>query len=321
MSIKGLSPAFANDAVYSALHLVGFFFVNMLVTGLVVWALMEFIDLKINKHPKALFALLLAIGTFIPGFGLVGGGILMVLLKRHTGDFKPVAFDFYEEIEYTRKNPIKTVSYGVGWASTRLQSNQFSTEQRKQALHTVTRGGLKDANFMYSQLVSDDVEELRVCAFSMLENQQNRLHQKINGLLKSLSATPDPWQSVFIEKQLALLYWELVYLNLSDHEFRALLLERSTYFAGKALDILNEDPSLWILLSRIDTLQGRKKEAYRHLQYAAEYGAPVSRIIPFFAEMAYQQKDYQTVKQLLSSDTSLKYIIKINKIVNFWCDK
>ena len=286
---------------------------------LVALVLSKVVHVETNKRSVAFFFLLLIIGTFIPVLGLCMVVVFVLLLRHYSVDFNPVELNTFAQVEYTRKNPVNIVAYGSGWASTRLQSSNFSTDQRKQALQGITRGTPKDSNLIYNQLVSDDVEELRVCAFSMLENQQNYIHEKINQLLKTYNEMTDVNKKAFMAKQLALLYWELIYRNLSDYEFRKLLLERSTFFANIALAVFKEDATLWILLSRIEITKGEKQKGLTNLEIAAKYNAPKSKVLPFLAELAYQKHDYNGVKRFLGEDSSMRFILKINKVIRFWC--
>lgn len=295
------------------------FFVNFLLTGLIVLSLVNLVSIDVNKQRRAFSFLLMGIGTFIPLIGIFVVLLVTLLLKKYGKDFYPIEVNTYHDVEYSRKNPIKTVAYGTGWADIRLNSSKFSQDERKQALQSISRGLPKDANLIYSKLVSDDLEELRICSFSMLEIQQDYLQSKINLLLKKHQDNTDPKKKAFLAKLLALLYWELVYRNLSDQEFRSILLERSSYFANQSLAVLSDDATLLILISKINIQEGKLEESLQNLKKAAAFQAPASKIIPYLAELAYENKDYKTVKQLLNSDHSLRYIFKINKIVNFWC--
>ena len=64
---------------------------------------------------------------------------------------------------------------------------------------------------------------------------------------------------------------------------------------------------------------GNTEEGLKDLDIASTYEAPQSKIIPYLAEVAYNNQDYNLVKKYLNSDNSLEYILKINKIVKFWC--
>lgn len=300
-------------------EVIVFFLVNFGLSCLIVYALLQFVTLEINKRKRAFSIFLISIATFIPLLGNLASIIIVLLLKKYSKDFHPIEMNLFPPVEYTRKKAVQRVSYGTSWANVRLQSSNFTEEERKKALLSVTRGVPRDANLIYSQLVSDDMEELRICAFSMLENQQDYLQSHINQLLKKFHATIDTDMRAFIAKQIALLYWEIVYRNLSDREFRAISLERSHYYTDLALQHRGKDMTLWVLLARINNESGKFKEVKECLAIASKFDAPSSKILPYLAELAYENREFPAVKRYLCSDSSLLYVFKIHKIVKFWC--
>ncbi len=297
------------------------FFLSLGISLLITFLLINLIQLDLVKRKKEFSLLLICIGTFIPFLGNIVVVVAVLLLKKFGEDFQPHIINLYPQVEYARKNPVEVVAHGTSWADVRLHSSNYSTEERNKALYSVSKGLPRDTNRIYSSLVSDDSEELRICAFSMLENQQNYLQKKINQFIKKSEETVDPDKIAFLAKQLALLYWELVYRNLADQEFRSILLEQSNFYANIALESLPEDTTLLILLARINMENKQLKEGLSYLSRASELNAPKSKIYPYLAELAYKKRDYNTVKESLCLDTSFRYILKINKVVEFWCGK
>jgi hypothetical protein len=301
--------------------IVGLFFLNVGISVLITLLLLNFIKLNIVKRHREFGLLSICIGSFIPILGSIFIILVFYLLKKFTKDFLPIEINAYPQIEYARKNPVNIKAYGNSWADVRLHSSQYSPEERNQALYSVSKGLPRDTNLIYSSLVSDNLEELRICAFSMLENQQDYLQKKINQLLKRNEEVLEPQKKAFIAKQLALLYWELVYRNLADHEFRSILLEQSYFYANLALEELTTDATLIILLSRICMESNKIEEGVTDLSVAAKMNAPSSKIIPYLAELAYKKKNFSSVRDYLCSDSSFRYVLRINKIVEFWCKK
>lgn len=165
---------------------IALFFVNFLISVLVSYALLNFFNLSIFKRRREFTYLLVSLGTFIPLLGnlfIIAG---MYLLKKYGKDFQPVDINVYPTLEYSRKNPVKIVAYATSWANIRLHSSTYSSEQRHQALSSISRGLPRETNLIYSSLVSDDLEELRISAFSMLEAQQDYLQTKISQLIKNM---------------------------------------------------------------------------------------------------------------------------------------
>ncbi len=256
---------------------------------------------------------------FVPVLGSFFILVAVYYLKNYRHATYPVEIVPFHNPIYIRKDSVQVESYAEGWAAIRLERSSFPAEERKQALITVSRGAKQNVNRLYNQLVSDDMEELRICAFSLLENQQNFLHEKINELLKIYSKTLQDANKAYCAKQLAFLYWELIYLNLGEKEFRKIILGKSKYYAEMAHLFYKNDPFILVLLARIHMTQGRLEQGINLLCEAVQCHAPNSKIYPYFAELAFAKKDYEAVRQYLADDKSFTAIFKIRPLVTFWC--
>lgn len=299
--------------------LIQLFLFNGLISVSVTLLLINGLKLATVKRKWAFAWLLIGIGAFIPLIGILLIILLSVLLRIYGIDFRPIEINVFSQVVYARRKPIKTAALGTNWANVRLQSSTFTKSERVGALHGISRGLSRDSNLIYANLVSDDLEELRICAFSLLEKQQDFLQSHINILLKKHQKEHQSSYKAFLAKQIALLYWELVYQNLAAQEFRLLLLERSHFFAKEALNLLTDDASLLVLLAKISIEYKKMDEAMHYLTKALARNAPGCKIIPYLAEIAYQRKDYQYLRDCLRKDFSLRYIFKVNGVVNFWC--
>lgn len=274
----------------------------------------------INSQRKSFFMLLLNIQLFVP----LLGSFLVLLTVFFLKTYKKIIYPFdivrFKNTIYIRKEPVKIECYGEGWASVRLDEPLFSPLERRQALVSLSKSVKKRANPIYNQLLSDDEEELRIWAFSLLENQQNFIHEKINGLLKIYRQSKNEEKKAFYSKNLALLYWELIYLNLGEKEFRKIILEKSKLYAEKALNFYQQDPFLWILLARIFMEMGEVAKGLEFLRTAEKNHAPLSKIYPYFAEHSFLSRDFDRVQQYLGYDPAFKDILKLSKMITFWCE-
>ena len=290
-----------------------------LFSTLLAWVAVRRTPFEHNNNKYSWFFFLLIMQIFTPCLGQIILLLILPFLKNYQKKIHPVDIAAFQNPIYVRTNPIQTLSYSEGWATVRLKVTQFSDPERKQALISLNRGSKKNINHLYHQLVSDDMEELRICAFSLLESQQNHLHDKINELLKIYQKTVLLKTKTFYAKQLAFLYWELIYLNLGEHDFRKIMLDKSKYYAEIALENSQHDPFLFVLLSRIHAENNRVEAENEALLCAQKYQAPTSKIFPYLAEKNYHQHNYTHVQHYLSADKSFKSILKLRNIINFWC--
>lgn len=272
------------------------------------------------QQRKLYWWFLISVNTFIPLLGWLITCSASFLLRRYTKQAHSVKINILPRINYTKDKAAGVQAFGAGWAMVRLQSAHFAREERTKALIGINQSGFgRDINIINRQLLSDNMDELRLYAFSLLENQQNQVNKFISQFSKALEETHDVVRRAKIEKQLALLYWELVYLRLSDEELRQFVLEKSRNFAESALKVLNQDAILWVLLARIHMEKHDTKQAIEALNTAIKYHGPNSKTYPFFAEFSFKQRDYVQVKKYLSMDISFNNIPKLSHIVEYWC--
>ncbi len=286
----------------------------------IAWLVLQQARPHIGAH-KALpfFVFLLILQTFIPLLGQVIAITSIAWLRRYRAEVYPCEILSFQNPMYIRTTPIAVTAYAEGWASLRLNFAAFPEHERKQALISLSRGAKQYSNLLYQQLVADDLEELRICAFSLLENQQDFIHDKINELLKIYNQTPPSAIQAFYAKQIAWLFWELIYLNLGDKDFRLVILERSLHYANIALAWSPQDPTLLILSARIAMAQQQTTASVQLLQKAAQLHAPHSKIAPYMAEQAFYEHDFAKVRQYLAHDAAFQHILKLRDVVNFWC--
>jgi len=297
------------------------FFINAMLSAIIAFVLTHFFRPDLAKRKSSFFFLLLSFGTFIPVFGNLTSCMVIFLLRKYGKIFHQFEIAVFPEMDYSKKKAINTVSFGAGWATVRLQSTKFSESERKEALVSVGRKVKKETNLIYSQLVSDEMEELRICAFSLLEIQQDAINKKINQFLKEYEKNNSVVKRAFVAKQLALLYWELVYFNLAEHELRKIILQQSEHFAKKALETLTQDSTLWVLIANINLKNENYAAGLEAFRTADKLNAPHSKTYPYLAEISFDKHDYKKVKEYLNSDPSFAEIPKLNKIVQFWCPK
>lgn len=305
----------------SSFDMLDFLILNTLVSIVVTLILMYTANIDVIKRKGGFFWLSVGISSFVPGIGLPLIIFVIILLKLYVINFNPLDIQSYPFLIYARKKPVNTIAYPIGWATMRLYSDKFNAVERMQALRSLHKGRPREVNSIYRSLVSDEQEELRISAFSLLENQHTYLQKRIHALLKKFNAEENEANKAWLSKQLALLYWENIYRGLADHEFLTILHERSTYYAQYSLNTIKNDPTLYILLASLAREKNDKEACKYYLAEAAKNHAALSNVTPYFAEFAYQQKDFKEVRSLLSSDVSFKYLFKMSKIVNFWCMK
>lgn len=295
------------------------FLINFIFSALLAWLLIKVIDERLVKQRLAFFGLLTAFCTFLPFFGLFVAVISLSLLSRYQKLSPEVTIKTFPPLYYTDEKIIKVSAYGAGWAKIRLESQEFSKNVREHALISINKTIGREINQLNRQLLSDSTDELRLFAFSLLEKEQDMINNKISELLQAYAHVESSEKKALIEKYLAALYWELTYLNLAETEFRQLVIDKCRYFLERAVEVLTNDYSLWCMLAQVYKETGHIELSIDALKTAEQLGAPSTKVYPYLAEYSFMKHHYNEVRKYLSHDVSCRDILKLNKVVDYWC--
>lgn len=106
-SLPGLFAALFRQSPTTDL-ILNVFFLNLGISLLITFLLVNLIQLDLVKRKKEFSFLLICIGTFIPFLGNIVVIIAIFLLKKFGEDFQPHIINLYPQVEYARKNPVES---------------------------------------------------------------------------------------------------------------------------------------------------------------------------------------------------------------------
>ena len=89
-------------------------------------------------------------------------------------------------------------------------------------------------------------------------------------------------------------------------------------YAAEALATVREDPALHFLHGRLLHEESRYAEAGRAYERALELGLPAGRVVPYLAELAYEQRDFAEVRRLLGTLGGWLGTPRLAPIVDYW---
>lgn len=162
----------------------------------------------------------------------------------------------------------------------------------KDFLHPITFSLIK-------KVVSENNEEARLYAFSLLSTTENRINDQIEKLLRAFKSNPPQRQKAYILSRIAQLYWELIYLRIPDKELEEFYLDKALKYILDALSI-EENAEFFFVAGRIYLKRGDIKQAKDHFQRAFNTSKPNLRIkvIPYLAEVYFKEGNLDLVKEL-----------------------
>ena len=144
----------------------------------------------------------------------------------------------------------------------------------------------------------DPVDEVRLLAYSMLDNKEKKIDLKIHQSLLHFSDDKlDPVSAAVIHQTLAESYWELSYLLLVQGQSKVHILKSAYHHANEALKTCGTDAGLNLLHARLGLNLDLFKEAAQSLDQAEKYGMPIMKLAPWRAELAFARRRFEEVTQ------------------------
>ncbi len=253
---------------------------------------------------------------FIPVFGIFIGFMITLLRLRTTN--KKFAYIIHNTINLNEAKPTQP-KYGAGGALIHLFQQDKTASERTDALFMLGQRQLSTVNQLMHQLLLDNQDEMRLLAFNILDQQQNLITEDVKKLLNLLK-TMQPWSEAHarVEKNLAILYWEMVYRQLVVHELEESMLNQAKIYAVSACNMLKDDPSLWVLIGKIYLKMNKYSDAESAFQQAFSCKIAVAQALPYLAEIKYNLHDYLGVYQCLRESDTLLDIARVAPVKRFW---
>lgn len=190
---------------------------------------------------------------------------------------------------------------------------------RMQALLTLQAVPGRVANPILEGLLGDDVDDVRLLAFGMLDSEEKKISTHIQHELTLLAGELDEVQRRACQLHLAELHWEMVYAGLAQGELRRHIL-------GQALDYLTQalahepepTPGMLFLKGRIQLTQGHIEDAATTIEQALQLGLSPASALPYLAEIAFKQRHFDRVADYMAQVSRLHIAPKTRAIADLW---
>ncbi|WP_198039144.1 hypothetical protein [Paraburkholderia sp. SOS3] len=211
------------------------------------------------------------------------------------------------------------VSHGGGARlQARLVNTQVNASDRLSALVAIQSMPTRTTGTLLRDLLADPIEDVRLIAYGTLDQAENDVMQKIFQTAQTLELAQTDSERHAINRQLAELYFELVYQNLVQGAVYTHTLEQADHYASAALEIDAGDAALWLIRGRLALAQGAAADAAGYLARAQALGFPRERLVPWLAEAAFLQRDYARVAELLASLGHASALPLLKPVVQYW---
>ena len=264
----------------------------------VAWALMP----ANYKHPRLwVMFLLFNLSFFIPIIGLFGFAIgsLVASWLPYFNNSQQIKIVHSPEYELPKHNK------ETGWRSARvrqqLSDKQTPVELRMKALLALQNMPARHASGILREALSDSSDDLRLLAYGMLDSREKQITQRIQQSLINYQQAHSSQERYLPARELAELYWELVYQNLVQGDMRNFALDQVQKYTTEALKEKVKDAGLWSISGRMWTMRGDYVRATGCFSTAIKQGFPLARAEPYLAELAFLRQDYQSTRRIMKN--------------------
>jgi tetratricopeptide (TPR) repeat protein len=150
----------------------------------------------------------------------------------------------------------------------------------------------------FKELLFSDNDELRLLASSYLKNAEKYLQELIYELERVLESQDLGKDVKFLVcRALAFLNWDVYYLGFVEEQIAKKYLDNAKEYVIKALEI-KEDPSLYLLMGRIELSSGDYQRAYEYFNRALDLGIEPVNVLPYLLEALYELRNFKELKQV-----------------------
>jgi len=271
------------------------------------------------REPRGWSLLLLWLGcAFVPLFGglvvLVSCAWAACYPRSHSGE----ELDDVPAPEFVT-HLMSRVSHGGGARlQARIVNTQVNASDRLSALVAIQSMPTRTTGTLLRELLADPVEDVRLIAYGTLDQAENEVTQRIFQTGQSLEMASTDDQRHAINRQLAELYFELIYQNLVQGAVYRHTLEQADRHARAALEIDDGDAALWMIRGRLALANGAADEAADYMARAQALGFPRERLVPWLAEVEFLRGNFVRVSELLASLGNAATLPMLKPVARYW---
>jgi tetratricopeptide (TPR) repeat protein len=283
----GLYTLIQHPTVFGFITYLFFHFIaSLLLATMIAWILKTF-----HKYPYR-YALILSFSIFffLGPFAVLFGVISVLIYTKISRAPAPVKEVNYEVVFSVR---VLSEKRRLGEGSLRFAK----VEDLQRVLYFTKFYHPLTVRF-FKELLFSDNDELRLLANSYLKNAEKYLQELIYELEKVLGEQ-DLGKDVkfFVCRALAFLNWDVYYLGFMEGQIAKKYLDNAKEYVLKALEI-KEDPSIYLLMGRMELSSGNYQRAHEHFKRALDLGMEPVKVLPYLLEALYELRNFKELKQV-----------------------
>lgn len=273
---------------------------------------------NLRRQSPGATPLLFNFAFLIPVAGILG--ILAALLasryRRRRVVSQPFASVVLPEFVLSLREP--EGNFNQSGIRSRLAHPSIPAAQRLRSMLALQGMPPRISNPLLQGVLGDATDDVRLVAYGLLDSREKKLHAQIHQQLVCLKTAEASDLRLICQRELAELYWELVYSGLAQGDLRSHALDQALAYAEEALRQAPRELGLSFLKGRILHEMGRGEEAYQIFDMALAGGLAASRVLPYMAEIAFERGDHRAARSLLARIPAAEVSPFVEGAVHFW---
>lgn len=245
---------------------------------------------------------LFAIALFIPLIGIAGLWLLswvMTLPEKEVVDLGWANTEISDLPSRPFRVSAQPIYLAVGLIGVLRHANDPDLRQR--AVMATRQMNDQHAIPILNVALKDPVDDVRLLAYAILDNKERKIFARIKEGNQRLTQATSDERRVTVHRALGRDYWELAYLGLAQGEVLIQVLKAAHEHMNAVLAIQPDDPGAYQMLGRIYLKQGDPHRAHAAFVKATELGLGERSIIPYLAEVAFELRAFEQVREHMQS--------------------
>ena len=289
--------------------LLAFFIIHAMASvlfGLSLYPLIHGLP-YLRDQRSALVALTAVVSFAVPIAGPIGCFIAFFALLRHRNPSLQHPFPSVNlpEFDQSQASSHKRRPPGLG---TFLSNQSVPTAARMRAMVALGSVSGKLASPLLRNALSDSNDDLRLLAYSMLDNKEQQISQAIHEAQQKLEQAQETEGSDVLGPQgiqacwtLSDLYWEMIYQGVTQSDVKDHAIAQSLHYCESVLAMQPNNALLTLRKGRLMQLRHEYQQAQNAYEEALAMGLPAARVTPYLAEIHFLQRHFSQAQALMQT--------------------
>ena len=262
-----------------------------------------------QSRPRMPMLALMAVCSYaVPLAGFIGVFLGTLVLRVYRAARPIEDFQSVHLPEFDLHQRIQSGFWQTGLRAV-LGNSEVPARSRMRAMVALQHMPGRISSPLLRNVLNDSSEDLRLLAYGMLDALERNISRSIDPL------GPTGLQAA---EKLSALYWELVYQNLAQGDMRNYAISESLRYCERVLAQQPQHPQHNLRRGLLLHALGRMDEAEQAYARAQQLGLPATRVLPYLAELSFEQRDFAKTRQLMQQLDEWSALPRLRPVIDYW---